>query len=159
MLIPDSELTRVHDAYLREQAAQQATVPKTKAQILVEVVQEDPTLTVKELAEASGMSATWVRRTLKLAGITLAKAVRPKRTRVTGSTRCTRPGCGHPRGTTRGRLHGSPSHCAVGSLHFDAADQPTYCAKAHCLAYNLINGVRVPCECPEFVAPTAEVKP
>jgi hypothetical protein len=44
-----------------------------KAEILVEVVREDPTLSVAELAEASERPAPWVRSTLKKAGITLGK--------------------------------------------------------------------------------------
>ncbi len=40
---------------------------KSKAEILVEVYQEDPTLTVAELSEASSRSERWVRKVLKAA--------------------------------------------------------------------------------------------
>ena len=46
---------------------------KSKAVILLEVVAEFPDLTVKELASASGMSNSWVRKHLRLAGVTLTK--------------------------------------------------------------------------------------
>jgi hypothetical protein len=52
-----------------------------KAKILVEIVQsgEFPGSTVAELAEASGMSQSWVRKHLRQAGITLAKPPRRRR--------------------------------------------------------------------------------
>jgi hypothetical protein len=55
-----------------------------KAKVLVEVVREDATITVKELAEASERSPAWVRSTLKKAGITLGKSCE-KNAFVTGS--------------------------------------------------------------------------
>jgi hypothetical protein len=50
------------------------TRQKTKAEILVEIVREDATYTVAELSEASGRSSHWVRKTLRQAGITLARS-------------------------------------------------------------------------------------
>ncbi|MGB6473822.1 MAG: hypothetical protein WBF04_07040 [Candidatus Sulfotelmatobacter sp.] len=50
-----------------------------KARILLEVAAEFPDATAKELAEASGMSTSWVRRTLKRAGMRAAKAVRQRK--------------------------------------------------------------------------------
>jgi hypothetical protein len=49
-----------------------------KARILVEIVQSEefPGCTVAELAEASGMSQSWVRKHLRQSGITLQKPVR-----------------------------------------------------------------------------------
>lgn len=49
-----------------------------KAKILLEVCAEFPDATAKELAEASGMSMSWVRRTLKKAGLRAAKPARQK---------------------------------------------------------------------------------
>jgi hypothetical protein len=51
-----------------------------KARILLEVVRDFPDATVAELAEAAEMSVSWVRRTLKRAGITIARASRRKET-------------------------------------------------------------------------------
>jgi hypothetical protein len=59
--------------------AQQPPKPKTKAEILVEVAHEFAPCTVAELADASGMSASWVRRHLHAAGVTLQKPVRRKK--------------------------------------------------------------------------------
>ena len=73
-LFSNAELERAHERYMRQQ--QEQPQPKTKAEILVEVVAEFPDATVAELATASGMSPSWVRRTLKKAGITLATARR-----------------------------------------------------------------------------------
>jgi transposase len=50
--------------------------PKTKAEILVEVAQEFAPCTTRELAEASGMSTSWIRKHLRAAGIVPAKPVR-----------------------------------------------------------------------------------
>jgi hypothetical protein len=47
-----------------------------KARVLVEVVTENSSLTVKELADASGRSPSWVRNTLKKVGIVLGKSHR-----------------------------------------------------------------------------------
>lgn len=62
---------------LREQEQAHPHV-KTKAEILLEVVRDFPDATVNELAEAAERSTSWVRRTLKNAGVTLAKPVRQK---------------------------------------------------------------------------------
>ncbi len=78
-LIPVEDLIRAHERYLREQerlrAESQTTRPKTKAEILCEIAREDPTVTVAELAEAAERSASWVRKTLRQAGIAPAKPV------------------------------------------------------------------------------------
>ena len=73
-LIPFESLQRNYERYLQQQ--EQAHV-KT-AEILLEVAVEFAPVTVAELAEASGMSASWVRKTLRAAGITPAKPVRQK---------------------------------------------------------------------------------
>jgi hypothetical protein len=62
----------------RVRAEHQSQQPRTHAEILVEIVREDPALTVAELAEAAGRSYSWVRRTLKAAGL---KAATPCRRR------------------------------------------------------------------------------
>jgi DNA-binding transcriptional ArsR family regulator len=63
------------NAERRKQLAMMPPKPK-KADILVEVAQEFAPCTVAELADASGMSQSWVRRHLRAAGIVLAKPVR-----------------------------------------------------------------------------------
>jgi predicted HTH transcriptional regulator len=81
-LIPTEDLARAHERYLHEQervrAERQRTRPKTRAEILCEIVREDPTVTIAELAEAADRSASWVRRTLRQAGIVLARPVHQK---------------------------------------------------------------------------------
>jgi hypothetical protein len=49
-----------------------------KARILLEAAWDFPHATAKEFAEAAEMSVSWVRRTLKRAGITIARAPRQK---------------------------------------------------------------------------------
>jgi hypothetical protein len=71
-LIREADLERSRERYER-----QSQQPKTHAEILVEVVREDPTLTTHELAKAAERSQGWVRRTLKSAGLKAAKATRP----------------------------------------------------------------------------------
>jgi hypothetical protein len=80
----EERLQMMHDHQQRENAElvrkhAEMTRPKTKAEILVEVCREFPDTTVRELSENSAMSQSWVRRTLKAAGITLAKPVRGKK--------------------------------------------------------------------------------
>lgn len=74
------EMYRSTQAKLNAERQQQLAAikpkPKTKAEILVEVCQEFPDTNVRELAEASGMSTSWVRRHLRAAGIVLAKPER-----------------------------------------------------------------------------------
>ena len=50
--------------------------PKSRAEILVEVYQENPALTVAELSEASSRSPRWVRKVLRTAGIAVPRAPR-----------------------------------------------------------------------------------
>jgi hypothetical protein len=73
-LIPHEDLARAHAVYLAQQ-----TRPKTRADILIEIVREDSTCTVAELATAAERSPSWVRRTLKKAGIVLVKPTRQKK--------------------------------------------------------------------------------
>jgi hypothetical protein len=47
--------------------------------VLVEIARDFPDSTIAELAEASARSKTWVRRTLKAAGIVLAEPVHRKK--------------------------------------------------------------------------------
>jgi sRNA-binding protein len=72
---------KVHGHYVLTQ--QERARLAAKARILVEIVQsgEFPGCTVAELAEASGMSVSWVRKHLKAAGIAAAK---PERMRLHG---------------------------------------------------------------------------
>lgn len=51
---------------------------KTKAEILIECYRDFPGISCAELAEGAGRSVSWVRRTLRAAGITLPKATRQK---------------------------------------------------------------------------------
>jgi hypothetical protein len=86
-LFEPEELAQMHADYLRTQPPP----TKTHAEILIEVCREDPTLTVAELVEASGHSATWVRRTLKKAGIVLVKAPRQSRRSASATGEEVRP--------------------------------------------------------------------
>jgi hypothetical protein len=70
-LFSDEEIRIAHERYLQEHPR-----PKTKAEILVEVVRDFPDATVAELSEASGRSMRWVRKTLRAAGITMPKIQR-----------------------------------------------------------------------------------
>jgi predicted ArsR family transcriptional regulator len=63
----------------QRQLAAMKPKPKTRAEILVEVAQEFAPCTTQELAEASGMSTSWVRKHLRAAGIVPAKPVRQKK--------------------------------------------------------------------------------
>jgi transposase len=72
-LFSPEELTRMRTEYEAKHPK-----PKTKAEILVEIVREDPTCTVAELAEAATRSKSWVRRVLRRSGIVLAKPARQK---------------------------------------------------------------------------------
>lgn len=56
------DLARSRERYLQEQARNR---PKTKTEILLEVVAEFPDASVRELADASGMGTTWVRKHLR----------------------------------------------------------------------------------------------
>ncbi|MGA8150343.1 MAG: hypothetical protein WB952_05295 [Terriglobales bacterium] len=80
LLIPDEDLRRSLDKYEAEQARLQAAQPrvKTHAQIACEIVREDPSVTVQQLVEASGRPPSWVRRTLKAAGLKAAQATRKR---------------------------------------------------------------------------------
>jgi len=150
-LISDEEL-----AHMRERAAQ-SEGPKSKAQILVEVVKEEPTLTVRELAEAAERSQSWVRRMLRLAGITLVKPTRPKRQRITGRTLCV---CGHNYGTARSRARNA-GHCVPGSDHIDADNKLYQCATRHCLGWDMRTfrqtGQMLPCPCENFEPATEKL--
>jgi hypothetical protein len=79
MLFTIEELARAQAHYLERQEQPR---PKAKAEILAEICREDPTCTVAELATAAERSKSWVRRTLKQAGIVLAKPVRRKKAEV-----------------------------------------------------------------------------
>jgi hypothetical protein len=70
------------EKYLREDGERTADIAmqsgkpsgldtRTPAEILIEFCRADPAYTARELAEASGHSASWVRKTLKKAGIAL----------------------------------------------------------------------------------------
>jgi hypothetical protein len=74
-LFSPEELQTMYDSVV----AQQPPKPKTKAEILLEVVTEDPTCTVAELSEWSSRSKSWVRKHLKAAGLAAAKPVRGKK--------------------------------------------------------------------------------
>jgi hypothetical protein len=87
-LIPQAELERNRQKYLSEQAQLEAECqsqrPKTRAEILVEIAREDPTLTIAELSMASDRSVSWVRRALKAAGYSRARNQRAKPERRSG---------------------------------------------------------------------------
>jgi transposase len=67
-VIPEEELQVLRERYRREHP--------TIAEILCQVAREDPSLTIAELAVAAERSLSWVRKTLKQAGIVLNKPVR-----------------------------------------------------------------------------------
>jgi hypothetical protein len=77
-LFSTEELAESHERYLEKQAALEGEKPRSKAEILVDLVRNDPTLTVAELVEGSEMSATWVRKHLRNAGLKAAKAPRQR---------------------------------------------------------------------------------
>jgi hypothetical protein len=67
-LIAREALLAANRLYLQEQDGQ--AEPKVdKAKVLLEVVREDRTLTIAQLTEASGMSPSWLRKHLRLAGL------------------------------------------------------------------------------------------
>jgi hypothetical protein len=74
-LFEPEELARAHARYMQEHAPQ----TKTKAECLLEAVADFPDATVQELAKAAERSPSWVRRTLKAAGIVLVKPTRRKK--------------------------------------------------------------------------------
>jgi hypothetical protein len=76
-LFSTEELQESHERYLQKQT-QDTERPRSKAEILVELVRNDPTLTVNELSEGSGHSKSWVRRHLKVAGLKAAPARRQR---------------------------------------------------------------------------------
>jgi AraC-like DNA-binding protein len=67
-LIPDADLIAANKRY-REQQPKPQPSNQEKARSLIEAVTEDSSLTVGELADASGMSPSWVRKTLRSAGL------------------------------------------------------------------------------------------
>jgi hypothetical protein len=70
-LFTDKEIAEMRENHLRLHPEEQP--PKSKREILIEVVHEFPDATVAELSEASGMSLSWVRKHLKAAGLSLKK--------------------------------------------------------------------------------------
>lgn len=73
-LISAEELCASRVRYLTKHPAE-----KTKAEILVEIVQQEPNVyTAGELSEASGMSVSWVRKILRANGL---KAAKPRSSR------------------------------------------------------------------------------
>jgi hypothetical protein len=101
-------------------AEQERTRPRSRAETLVDVVREDSSLTVAELAKASERSPAWVRKTLKAAGLTAAKPTKPARISVTSKSRCT---CGHEK----------KAHCSGGEGHGDGKGGWYTCQSLHCL--------------------------
>jgi hypothetical protein len=69
-LFEPEDLIRSHERYMQQRASPKT---KTRAEILCEIATEDPTVTVAELATAAERSQSWVRTTLRKAGIVLAK--------------------------------------------------------------------------------------
>jgi DNA-binding MurR/RpiR family transcriptional regulator len=78
-LFSESEIKEMHTRYLQKQAALDGERPRSKAEILVDVVRQHPDATVRELAEAAEMSPSWIRRTLKAAGLKAAPARRQRK--------------------------------------------------------------------------------
>jgi hypothetical protein len=143
-LIPTEQLLASRRKYEAER-------PKTHAEILCIIAREDPTVTVSELAEASGHSLAWVRKHLKLAGIALIKPQRQKtqRKRINGYSVCV---CGHQRGTARDRKRGLNVHCVQGTTHIKADNSGIYkCDSSHCMGFSVREGQMIPCKCEKFV--------
>jgi hypothetical protein len=67
-LIPDADLIAANKRY-REQQPKPQPSNQEKARSLIEAVTKDPSLTVAQLANAIGMSPSWVRKTLRAAGL------------------------------------------------------------------------------------------
>jgi hypothetical protein len=75
-LFTNEELRESHERYLQKQT-QDTERPRSKREILIEICTAHPGVyTTKELAEGSGMSPSWIRRTLKAAGLKPAPARR-----------------------------------------------------------------------------------
>jgi hypothetical protein len=148
-LIPEEEIRTLQEKYEREH--------RTPAQILVRVAR-DPEFagaTVAELATAAERSQSWVRRTLKAAGIVPVKPPRRQRLRIKAGTLCAM--CGHPRGGVKAITLRLASHCIPGTQHGHWSNPATYvCDKRHCLSFNFVDGKAVPCGCPDFVPPQRE---
>ncbi|MGB7602837.1 MAG: hypothetical protein WBM24_21225 [Candidatus Sulfotelmatobacter sp.] len=70
-LFTDEERNQMHEKYLAEQERKRKPAPKTKREILLEVVADYPDLSTQELSEASGRSQRWVRQVLRENGVTL----------------------------------------------------------------------------------------
>jgi hypothetical protein len=78
-LFSDEQLIAGREKYLREHpqpSKTRAQILAEKVQTLIEVARDYPDATAGELADAAGMSQSWVRRHLRAAGITLVKPVR-----------------------------------------------------------------------------------
>jgi hypothetical protein len=164
-LFSQEELDQMHERYEREHP-----IPETKAEALCRVARANCDATVAELAEAAERSSSWVRRILKQAGITPAKALRLPRSAVAKprakhanlSTPCARPGCAHSKSDhcwTQGkRRHGAGQFAHHFSLR-DGTESGWYqCVSNHCLTapYNGETGKIEPCMCPEYVDPFAK---
>jgi hypothetical protein len=77
-LFSESEVCAMRERHLQKQAALEGERPKTKAQILVDLVCADPSYTVAELSEGSGHSKSWVRKHLRAAGLKAAPGIRQR---------------------------------------------------------------------------------
>jgi hypothetical protein len=135
-LIPEEEIRALQEKYGRERP--------TPAQILIRAVQEDSeiaNLSIEEMAAAAGRSQTWVRNTLRTAGIALPRAKRSKKVQVRASTLCA--ACGHPFGGARARAFKLPAHCTGNVQHGHWSNPQRYtCSSTHCLVAG--------CECQKF---------
>ena len=86
-LIPREALLAAKARYLAEHPEAAPVVDKAK--LFLDTIAEYPdllSLTTRELSTATGLSQSWVRRTLKAAGIVLAKASRKTTAFMTGET-------------------------------------------------------------------------
>jgi hypothetical protein len=70
-LFTDEERNQMHEKYLAEQEQKRKPAPKTRAEILLEVVADYPDLSTAELSEAAGRSQRWVRKVLRENGVPL----------------------------------------------------------------------------------------
>jgi len=71
--IPEEDLQRSREKYFAEHP--------TPAMILLRAAKANPTATTAELALIVGRSRSWVRRTLKAAGLTAARVRKEKKTK------------------------------------------------------------------------------
>jgi hypothetical protein len=130
--------------------------PPTHAERLCALARANLSAKVRDLAFAAERSPSWVRRTLKNAGVVLIKPQKKSRLRIKASTPCA--ACGHPRGGKLATSRREQTHCVGGVRHLHWSNPASYvCTTRHCMSFNYdTNGQPVACECPDFVLPQPE---